>query len=360
MKFKENHKFAIERLKCLYSKENKGRIYAKMNVPNKALMEYRKDTTDGPVPYPDPLKRIKFWNDYLCAHTKLEDDSIPCAYMSEFDEGLYGALFGGKITFLNDTSWGWVSSMIAPFVDDIKEIRYPENVSENPWFKAYLDQMEIFRKHSGDNFGISHFIVIDSINFLVELRGATNAYYDMIDYPDEVNRVIEIAKRINFLIHDKYFECIGTSEGGTFSNLGQWIPGRIISESLDPFHLMSVDTFEEWGRSPAEDMFSRYDGGIVHLHSNGHHLIKAVSTLKGLKCIALLDEPFNPPVYLKLLELDKLRTNIPLHVSMPFAVFVERLKKRSLPGNVFYEVLDVPDIYTANKTMEEVRKYEFL
>jgi len=104
-------------------------------------------------------------------------------------------------------------------------------------------------------------------------------------------------------------------------------------------------------------MFANFDGGIVHIHGNGHHLIEKVSTLKGLKCIALLDEPFNPPVYEKLDTLAEKRGNMPFHVSIPFSQFVSKLSKKQLHTNVFYDVTQVPDIKTANEVMEEVRSY---
>ena len=53
--------------------------------------------------------------------------------------------------------------------------------------------------------------------------------------------------------------------GGTLSNFAQWIPGRIVSESVDPFHMTSVAYFETWGREPAERILSRFDGGVVRV-----------------------------------------------------------------------------------------------
>ena len=70
-------------------------------------------------------------------------------------------------------------------------------------------------------------------------------------------------------------------EGGTFSNFGQWIPGRIVSESLDPYHMTSVAYFEKWGREPAERILGAFDGGVIHIHGNGRHLFQATSTHHG-------------------------------------------------------------------------------
>lgn len=91
-------------------------------------------------------------------------------------------------------------------------------------------------------------------------------------------------------VQDTFFDIVPRINGGTCSKRAQWIPGRIVDESLDPFHMTSVDYFKNWGREPVERIFEKYDGGIVHLHGNGNHLLNSVSTIKGLKAILLHDE----------------------------------------------------------------------
>ena len=66
------------------------------------------------------------------------------------------------------------------------------------------------------------------------------------------------------------------------SNFAQWVPGRIVSESIDPYHMTSVDYFEQWGREPAERILRHFDGGVIHIHGNGRHLLEAAATLQGL------------------------------------------------------------------------------
>ena len=93
-----------------------------------------------------------------------------------------------------------------------------------------------------------------------------------------------------YAVHETFFETVPSYQGGTFSNFAQWIPGRIVSESLDPFHMTSVAYFERWGREPAERMLETFDGGVLHIHGNGRHLLEAAATMKGLKTILLLDD----------------------------------------------------------------------
>ena len=116
---------------------------------------------------------------------------------------------------------------------------------------------------------------------------------------------------------------------------------------------------EEWGREPIEKLFANFDGGVIHLHSNGRHLLETVSSLKGIKCIYIGDEEFNPPHAYEMLEdLSSRRGVVPIAISIPFDIFTDKLSKKKLVTNVLYDVTGVPDICIANRLMEQVRAYK--
>lgn len=137
----------------------------------------------------------------------------------------------------------------------------------------------------------------------------------------------------------------------------EWIPGRIVSESVDPFHMTSVDCFERWGREPVERIFAAFDGGVLHIHGNGRHLLCAVSTLRGLKAVYLIDDIHFPPAFSVLDELRPRLGNMPLVVKVGFADFIASLDAHRLQGGILYKVQHVPDVDTANRTMDRVRGY---
>ena len=98
---KANAQEAIERLKRFNGREAQDEIFASCITPSEEMNNFQK-TYSGKImtEYPDPIKRIGFWDRFLQERVSIEDDSIPSAYPSEFDQGLYGALFGGDIRFL--------------------------------------------------------------------------------------------------------------------------------------------------------------------------------------------------------------------------------------------------------------------
>ena len=348
----------MKRLRTFWQRQPVDRIFATFEVPSKTMNVFRKNYSEGYCDYPDPAERIVFWDHLLKEYMYLEDDSIPSAYLSEFDQGLYGGLLGGDVQFLLHHDNGWISSMVFPLLKNWSEFESLRIDKNHPWFNAYIKQLQIFVTGCKDNFGISHFILINHLNLAFELVGATETYLAMMEKPAIIKKVIALAHKLNVWVQNTFFRYVPLVNDGTCSNMVQWIPGKIISESLDPFHMTSVDDFEKWGREPVQQMFDQFDGGVLHIHGNGRHLLEAACSLTGLKAIFLGDDKGFPCAFDILPKLRKRTGNIPLVVQVDFPDFTKHLEKHSLCGGVLYQVKNAIDIKTANICMEKVRDYQ--
>ena len=292
LSYKPNLKEAQTRLRSLYAREAGDRIFATMAVPSAAIARFAADYPHGECDYPDLAERIASGTICFGERAAVEDDSMPAAYLSEFDQGLYGGLLGAEVRFMADPATGWISSMVPPLLDDWSEFDRLRFDPEHPWWQRYLRQLEVFVDASRGKWGISHFILIDALNFVFELIGATRTYLSLDERPEMVRRAIDFAFDLNVRVQETFFETVPSLDGGTFSNFAQWLPGRIVSESLDPYHMTSVAYFEQWGREPAERIMNHFDGGVIHIHGNGRHLLEAAATLRGLKAMLLAGRPW--------------------------------------------------------------------
>ena len=347
----------LPRLRLLYERRAEDCIFAVMQTPSPALVDFQSRYREGYCEYPDLLERIAFWDRFLTERASIEDDSVPSAYLSELDQGLYGGLLGGGVQFMAHPESGWISSMVKPILSDwsgLDRLRFDPG---HPWFRRYLDQLDVFSRAAAGKFGLSHFICINGLNLVFELVGATRTYLSLYDHPAEVRRAIELAYELNVAVQAAFFERTAAPDGGTASNMVQWIPGRVVSESVDPFHMTSVQCLEEWGRGPVERIFARFDGGVLHVHANGRHLLETVAGFKGLKAVFLGDDRGFPKAFDVLDQLQEKTGGLPLVVDAGFERFVDRLDRHKLPGGVLYRVGGVPDSDTANRLMERVREY---
>lgn len=347
----------VQRLCELYARQAGDRIFARMEIPTAAAAEFRRRHRETVCDYPDPAERCKYWDALYRERAAVRDDSMPCAYLSEFDQGLYGGLLGGDVRFMCNPESGWISSMVPPLLSDWSEFEGMQFDPTHPWWQRYVNQMQIFVRAAEGKWGISHFILIDALNFVFELVGATQTYLSVTDEPEIVRRAIDFAFDLNVAVQEAFFAEVPAFEGGTFSNFAQWLPGRIVSESIDPYHMTSVDFFEQWGREPAERIMGHFDGGVVHIHGNGRHLFDAAKTLNGLVAILLLDDVGYPPAIDELPDFRQRCEEIPLSCFVTYDDFIDRLNRHALPGGVMYQVTGVPGPDTANRLMERVRDY---
>lgn len=347
----------LERLRSLYTERQQDRIFARVEIPILARCEFARQYTAGYTSRPAIEERVEFWDRMLAERAAVSDDSIPSAYLSEMDQGLYGGIVGGNVQFMAHPEKGWISSMVSPILQDWAGLARLGINYEGEWYHYYLRMLESFRESGAGKFGTSHFILIDGLNFVFELFGATRTYLDLLDNPAKVREAIEFAYSLNLEVQNTFFEKIPLLEGGTCSNMAEWVPGRVISESVDPYHMTSVDCFEHWGRDSVERILARFDGGVLHIHSNGRHLLEAVASLRGVKAIYLLDDLHYPSAFSQLQVLKARIGAIPLIVKADFAEFVDALDTRQLPGGVLYKVQRAPGADAANRLMERVREY---
>jgi len=357
LSYKANADESLDRLGQLYNRKAMDRVFVAFDNPSPTLEAFDREHVAGSCEYPEPDERIAFWDKVIREQSIVEDDSIPAAYLTELDQGLYGGLLDAEVRFMCDPDTGWISSMVAPLFDRLQDFKMCELDPAHPWMSRFTHQLRTFAEHADGKFGISHLILIDSLNFVFELVGATKTYEALIDEPDLVRRITDFAFTLNVDIHSRFFDMAPDIRGGTCCAMGQWLPGHIVSESVDPFHMTSVDYFEEWGREPAERIFARFDGGIVHLHGNGRHLLESVSTLKGLKAILLGDDRGFPLASDILEEVRRRAGDVPLILPTELDPFVRRLESRQLTGGTLYLVRNDRGSTAANALMDKVREY---
>jgi hypothetical protein len=347
----------IARLRSLYERRAGDRIFARMSVSGPTLARFASRHAAGYTARPDPAERAAFWDAVLQDRMAVEDDVIPCAYLSEQDQGLYGGLVGGDVQYMTHPDNGWISSMVPPILADLSGLDRLRIDRGGEAFRYFEESLAVLVKQAEGRFGISHFILIDSLNFVFELVGATRTYLAVEDEPERVRQAIDFAFGLNVMVQRKFFESVPLLEGGTCSNMAGWLPGTVVSESVDPFHMTSVAYFERWGREPVERILGEFDGGVIHIHGNGRHLLPAVASIRGLKAVALFNDKGYPPAIYEARRLQSATGDLPLIVSAEFTDFVAAYESGQLTGGTLYLIEGVPDAATANLWMERIRAW---
>lgn len=355
--YKPHAEAICQRLAALWSRRLPEGICARMVIPSPALVEFARTHEDGPTTYPDPHMRIEFWDRCLAFERHIEDDWLPIAYLSEFDQGLFGSLCGGTMAFMTHREIGWISSMCAPCMTDLAQVADLRIDPAHPMLERLDRQLAVFAEGARGKFGVAPFIVIDALNFVAELRGMTQAFLDVLESPEAVRAMMDFALQLNIFVFERVYAALDGFAGGSFVNMGSWAPGRPLLVSVDAYHLAAPAFFEEWGRPWIQPLLNHFGGGLLHLHSNGRHLLPAVGTMPGLVCVYLLNEPWSERAYDALHTLHARANGVPLVVDCRWDEFVRDLDAHRLPGNVLYQVSGAPSVAEANRMMERVRAY---
>ena len=154
----------LERLREFYDRRPQEKIYARMEVPSQALKRFGEQYAHGPTTSPELDERVAFWGALLAERTTVRDDSIPASYLNELDQDVYGGIVGDEVRFMAHPENGWISSRVPLICRDWDDFDRPTINRQRPWFQFYRRELEKFRKAAEGKFGISHFILIESLS----------------------------------------------------------------------------------------------------------------------------------------------------------------------------------------------------
>jgi hypothetical protein len=378
MEYKKNWKEVIERQTAFWERKLGGRILARIYINNRPFEEWLTKAKDIiPVESKDfPSQNFIFetWDLKLRIFKDIEDDSLPVMIPTEFDQGLFGGIFGAETYFNFDAETGWLSSMPRPFLTDYSGLNKLEIREDGTWMRELRQRLRWYAEQAEGKFGISPVISIDALNFAVMARGATKAMLDIYDNPQKLRNLYELALKLNVQLYQLQKRLLGSFNNGTFDGYtcwGSWIPGDEIDISVDTFGQCRKEVYAETGLEYTQRLIDTFGSAFLHIHGDAYHLLPEVVKLKGLRGIWLLDEtPHFPYPFSSLAEIKKITGDMPLITECMLGEFLEGMEKGKLPGGVFYMVrgyregcsdLMPPAVETvaeANEIMKKVRTYK--
>jgi hypothetical protein len=289
----------------------------------------------------------------------VEDDRLPVVYSSlDFGEGIVYAWMDLPVRFYHRPRYACYSKGDA--WEDYSQLSTACYAGGNRWVRRVEEIHAFFRNNAHGRFGQYPTITMDALNFACELRGATNAYYDLYEHPEELRKLMALGADCNIQFQEMQMREIGEHAGGSFAYLAQWVPfPRAVGLSVDSYVNCSVDTYAEFGFEYQQRLIDHFGHGLMHLHCNRSDLAAQIVKLRGL---ALLqyggDTRDKLTEYERLPEMQKVAGEIPIQTSVDVEVFRAGLRDRTLPPNVWYMVYGKSiTVDEANALMDEVRAY---
>jgi hypothetical protein len=359
---KRNQADAISRLKALYEKKAENQIFARMWVPMPdGLRERLKALVSRihPGELPTGEQVFPVWDEYLRHFEAIEDDWVPAIYPWQYDQGIYGTLFGAKLHVNPSGPPGCASSASLPLAgasyDDLIRLAVPPC---DEWVRRLEKDLRYLSSQSQGQWGVAVPITIDGLNLAQQIRG-NDFLLDLYDCPADLKRFLQAGVRLNIDLVERARAAIGpqlTDGVCDFFN-GGWMPGRSVPMSVDCYNLCRADVYAEFGRPYQQQLIDHFGGGNFHLHGNGRHLLVEMARLKGCVAASIANDGSKVRAMDDLENIKRQAGAITPFVSCEADEFVRRLQERSLVGGVYYVVSPVPSVEDANRLMELVRGY---
>ena len=278
----------------------------------------------------------------------------------QFGNGLPGAMFGAKLHHHNtkEQTYTFNDPVVLDW-EDLDRIKFDES---NYWVKKCLDYFEYYVKNSTVPYVIKPLGAYEGANFIVSMRGTTQAFFDLADQPPGLRKLYElgVSSAARFfelrrdVIKDHNEKMLDHKEYSSMApyHAVPWV-------DTDAYALCSPKVFEEIGFEYKQKILDYFKGGEMYIHGLGHHIIPAAGRLDNLTQLSLYDDPGCPRAFDRRERIRDLTYDIPLMIDCRIEELLEGMSRRSLPGGVKYNVFmsEILSDGELNRIMEKVKKY---
>lgn len=218
---------------------------------------------------------------------------------------------------------------------------------DNPWFRKYMDFVELLVKASNGRFPVSHSAELGPTDLHAVLRGHTASILDLTDEPEKSAALlwslggilrdftVETWRRAP-LFHGGYFD----------AQYSLWAPGPIIRMQEDASAVYSPALFRKFVQ-PVDRMLAEYFAcNFVHLHSTSMFLLEAFLEIEEIRCFEVNNDALGPPVQEMVPYFRRIQTcGRPLLVRGSFTaeelrLLMDRLEPRGLFLNIMVRSLE--------------------
>ncbi len=291
-----------------------------------------------------------------------DDIRIPQAWPElQFGNGMPGALFGAKV--ITTSTGDHTYTFNEPVVTDWAQARGLRFDPANIWVKRIDEALRYFVACGAKEFAVRPFPVIEGTDFLVSMRGTTQAFLDVMDDPPGMRPLYQLgyetgaawfeSKRAIVKEHNERVFC-----HPRFSALAPI--HSVPNLDMDADALCSPANFENLVLEYKQKMISHFHGGCFYIHALGSFIVPIAAHLRELTSLWLFDDPNCTPYFDRRAEMRAVTGDIPLDMYCTFNGFVEALEKRTLPGGAKYNVFMggvKASVAEINAIMEKVRAY---
>ncbi len=184
-------------------------------------------------------------------------------YWPNLGPDVYAAFYGGELTYGEITSW---SHPIVKDLDNISKLKFDKN---NKYFKKLEEMTQYAIDKCQGRYLVGYTDIHPSMDCVLAWRGMQQLCFDMMDNPDKVKELMEIASRDFYDIFDHFNNMLKSSGHISVTWLGLPSYGKFHVPSCDFSAMMSPAQFDELVLPYLCQQVKHMDHNVFHVDGRG-------------------------------------------------------------------------------------------
>ena len=194
--------------------------------------------------------------------------------------GIAAGFLGANVTGMPEQRTVWFDTDEPIPLEDLHLYFDPENI----WWKRVEDITRAAVERWGNKLSMAHTDIGGNLDILASFRTSQKLLYDVVDSPEEVDRLVGQITRAWLAFYDKLYDIIKPAGRGTSNWASVWSPGRTCMHQSDFCYMISPMMFEQYVLPDLDAIFNTMDHAFYHLDGIGQ--IPHVDQLLSLDSLA--------------------------------------------------------------------------
>jgi len=211
-------------------------------------------------------------------------------------------------SFEHDTMWA----------ESPRDVVWPPprlDLEANPWMQKLLELSVAFDEAFHGEFPVGTLHLRGATDLLGAYAGTSRVCMAAYDDPDSLRAAVDVVADALVGVVQRQMDAIRPYRDGYFSFWEMWTPGTTTTWSEDLSTLFSPEMYREFFLPFDEEMASRFDYPVLHVHTGEAHCFRMWGEIDGL-ILEVTTDPTGPTLQEVMPLLIELQEHMPLMVQV--------------------------------------------
>lgn len=168
---------------------------------------------------------------------------------------------------------------------------------ESPWYKKYLEFIDVLVARSAGRFPVSHGTLVGPLDYMVNIRGHEQTVVDLMLEPELASPMLERMGDFFIEMTKDAWKRIPQFHGGWFDAQYQiWAPSPICRLQEDAVAVLSPDLYNRLLKPVDARIADSFPSAFMHLHATSMIVLDHILEIENLRCLEVNNDVGGPPV----------------------------------------------------------------